>query len=391
MPIVESSLDDLAGQVIQAGRLTFTESNLEAVAQADYVFLCLPTPEGGDGRADLSFVLKVAEQIGPHLKPDAIVVNKSTVPVGTAFLVAQELNRNDVHVVSNPEFLAEGTAVHDFLNPDRVVVGSDSQVAAVKVAGLYERLSGKVIVTDAASSEMIKYASNAFLATKLSFVNSLAAVCEAAGADVRRVTAGMGADRRIGSEFLKPGPGWGGSCFPKDSKALAATAEDLGSRFELLESVIAINAEHKARMIANARNLLGGSVAGAAVAVWGLTFKAGTDDLRDSPAREIAGALAAEGARVTAYDPTVRADLPGIRAATSAVQACEGADLLILATEWPEFAAVDLNEVGAVMARRLLLDTRNVVSPFAADQAGFAYAGIGIATGKRRAAESVAS
>ncbi len=239
VPILEARLDELIMECVEAGRLHFTTDTISAVADAEFVFLCVPTPQGGDGAADLSYVRQAARTIGPHLRSEAVVVNKSTVPVGSAGIVGEVMERGDVSVVSNPEFLREGTAVQDFLHPDRVVVGCDDQSAAVRLAELYADLGAPVLVTDAASAEMIKYASNAFLATKISYVNAIAAICEAVGADVNDVTLGMGYDKRIGSQFLKPGPGWGGSCFPKDSKALLNIAGDVGYEFELLEGVVA--------------------------------------------------------------------------------------------------------------------------------------------------------
>jgi UDPglucose 6-dehydrogenase len=378
VPIVEDGLPELVLAMVSAGRLSFTTDNRAAVTRAEFVFLCLPTPDGGDGRADLSFVLRVAAEIGPELVSGAIVVNKSTVPVGTARLVARQLARGDVEVVSNPEFLAEGTALRDFFEPDRVVVGGDSEAAAVAVAALYAGLTPRIVTTDVTSSELIKYASNAFLATKLTFVNSLAAICEAVGADVASVTAGMGSDRRIGREFLSPGPGWGGSCFPKDSRALIATAREFGAPFTLLEAAVAANVEHRMTILDKLARLLPGDLDGARIALWGLTFKAGTDDLRDSPALQLALALQARGARVRAFDPAVRPEIAGIEVVGSPIEACEGAALLLVATEWPEFSEVDLHAVAEVMAHPVALDVRNILDPRAAASAGIRYEGIGI-------------
>lgn len=378
IPIVEAGLADLVREGIDSARLTFTTDIVAAVCGADFVFLCVPTPQGDDGAADLSYVREAAETIGPHLAPQAIVANKSTVPVGSARIVAELIGRADVAVVSNPEFLREGTAVSDFLDPDRVVVGSDDLAAARRVAGVYAGIDAPIVVTDAASAEMIKYASNAFLATKVSFVNAIAALCEAVGADVADVTRGMGYDERIGDRFLRPGPGWGGSCFPKDSHALVRIAQDHGVVFPLLDSAIATNDAQFARMVAKVERHLGGDVTGRTVAVWGLTFKALTNDLRDSPSLEIIGRLLAAGAVVRAYDPTVtvspRADLD---IAVDPYEACVGADVLVVLTEWDQFRSVDFDRVGELLTRRVVIDGRNVLDAAALRGKGFVVDALG--------------
>ncbi len=267
------------------------------MSDAEFVYLCVPTPEADDGSADLSYIESAAREIGPVLPSECVVINKSTVPVGSTRVVEQALQRGDVFVVSNPEFLREGSAVRDFLKPDRVVIGADDQAAAIRMAGLYFGLNAPIMVTDPASAETIKYASNAFLATKLSFVNAVAAVCEAVGADVNDVVLGMGYDKRIGQEFLRPGPGWGGSCFPKDTIALIRIAEDAGYDFKLLRGVVDVNTEQFDRVMRKVTELAGGSVAGVRIAAWGLTFKARTDDTRMSPAIEIIKRLQDAGAR----------------------------------------------------------------------------------------------
>jgi UDPglucose 6-dehydrogenase len=360
--LVEEGLPELVRRMVDLGRLTFVTDNTEAVADADVVFLCLPTPQAEDGSADLDRVQDVAREIAPYLRPGAVVVDKSTVPVGTSELVAEALGRDDVDVAANPEFLAEGTAVRDFLKPDRVVIGSDQPGAAHRVAALYRGLDTHLILTDAASAETIKYAANAYLAVRLSFVNSMAEVCEAAGADVAAVMDGVGADHRIGRAFLKPGPGWGGSCFPKDTSALLHTSMTRGFDFKLLRAATDYNHEHLQWMVTKVAAALGaapdGRLDGAVVALWGLTFKAGTDDLRNSPALEIAEALTARGARVRAFDPTVRRPMEGITVCGSPVEACRGASVVVIATEWPAFASADLAAAGRVMARRNLVDTR---------------------------------
>ncbi|MDP8988345.1 MAG: nucleotide sugar dehydrogenase, partial [Actinomycetota bacterium] len=324
------------------------------------------------------------EEIARALPPECIVINKSTVPVGSTRVVERALRRDDVVVVSNPEFLREGSAVHDCLHPERIVIGSDDQAAAMRVAELFERLRAPLVITDPASAETIKYASNAFLATKVSFVNALANVCEAVGADVREVVLGMGYDRRIGFEFLRPGPGWGGSCFPKDTRAMVRIAEDAGYDFDLLRGVIAVNDAQHDRMADKVEGMAGGSLDGTVVAAWGLTFKARTDDLRDSPAIEVIHRLRRRGARVRAYDPAVdhhaagaAPRLQGIEVAGDPYAACEAADVLVVLTEWDEFRWADFDKVAAVMRQPRIVDTRNLLEAPALRRQGFAYTGLG--------------
>src|SRR4051812_21694796 len=305
IPILEAGLENLVREGVMGGRLTFVVGAAKPSSESEFVYLCVPTPQGDDGSADLSFIEAAAREVGPTLQPDTVVINKSTVPVGSTHVVEQALGRGDVFVVSNPEFLREGSAVHDFLHPDRIVIGADDQSAAIRVASLYLGVSAPLIVTDPPSAELIKYASNAFLAAKVSFVNAIAAVCEAVGADMQDVVLGMGYDKRIGSEFLRPGPGWGGSCFPKDSRALIRIAEDAGYDFDLLRGVVSVNEEQMKRMVQKVLDLVGGSAEGKPVGVWGLTFKARTDALRDSPSLEIVKRLRAAGANVRAFAPSV--------------------------------------------------------------------------------------
>ena len=309
-----------------------------------------------------------------------MVINKSTVPVGSAALVAQTLGRDDVFVVSNPEFLREGTAVYDCLNPDRIVVGGDSPEAVRRVAGLYDKLDAPVVMTDAASSEMIKYAANAFLATKLSFVNEIATLCERVGADVDNVVLGIGHDRRIGFEFLRPGPGWGGSCFPKDSRALVRIAADNDHDFGLLRSVIEANEGQFDATTDKIVRMAGGSVAGKTIGVLGLAFKAGTDDLRDSPAMNIVQRLVAAGAKVQAYDPAVSHALDGVDLMVDAYDVALGADVLAVLTEWPEFAELNLLKLKELMSTPAIVDARNMFPPALLVGLGFAYQGIGRTT-----------
>jgi UDPglucose 6-dehydrogenase len=380
IPIHEPGLHDIVQEGIQTGRLTFTSDPVAAASDASFVYLCVATPQGADGSADLQYLEAAARQVGPHLQPDTIVVNKSTVPVGSASFVAQVIGRSDVQVVSNPEFLREGTAVHDFLNPDRVVIGADDQGAAIRIAGLYLGLPAPLMVTDPASAETIKYASNAFLAMKLSFVNAVANLCEVLGADVSDVVLGMGYDKRIGHDFLRPGPGWGGSCFPKDSRALKYMAQESGYDFAILDSVINANDEQFDRVAAKVSAMVGGSLAGAKVAAWGLTFKANTDDRRESPSIEVLRRLVAGGATVTAFDPTVSGPIPELAEAVvaeDAYAACEGADVLVVLTEWDDFKWVDLDKVVDLMAAPRIVDARNLLDRSAVRRRGFEYDGIG--------------
>lgn len=378
IPIVEKDLGPLVVDGLASGRLAFETSNVEAVAGAEFAFLCVPTPQGEDGRADMSYIEAAATEIGPHLARGAIVVNKSTVPVGSARVVERAIRRDDVAVVSNPEFLREGSAVHDCLHPDRIVIGADDESVAARVAALFLRTRAPVVVTDPASAETIKYASNAFLATKVSFVNAVAALCESVGADVIAVTAAMGLDPRIGADFLRPGPGWGGSCFPKDTEALVRIAEDAGYDFKLLKGAIEANEEQYERVVAKLARLAGGSLHGKTIGQWGLAFKAGTDDLRCSPALEIARRVVAHGAEVRAYDPAVTGPIAGLAVMSDAASACFGADVLLVATEWPEFADQDFEAAGKAMSSRVVLDARNVLDPAALRRAGFSYEGIGV-------------
>jgi UDPglucose 6-dehydrogenase len=380
IPIFEPGLQELVNEGIQAGRLTFTTDPVAAASEASFVYLCVPTPQGDDGSADLSYLEAAARQVGPHLEPETVVVNKSTVPVGSADFVARVIGRSDIHVVSNPEFLREGTAVHDFLNPDRVVIGADDQGTAIRIAGLYLGLPAPLMVTDPKSAETIKYASNAFLAMKLSFVNAIANLCEVVGADVNDVVLGMGYDRRIGHDFLRPGPGWGGSCFPKDSRALRYMASEAGYDFSILESVLKSNEEQFGRVADKVARMVGGSADGVKIAAWGLSFKANTDDRRDSPSIEVLRRLVAAGAQITAYDPTVSAtmpELPEVAIADDPVAACEGADVLVVLTEWDEFKWVDLEQVAAVIGTPRIVDGRNLLDRALVVRRGFEYDGIG--------------
>jgi UDPglucose 6-dehydrogenase len=379
--IVELGLQKLVEEGLAGGRLSFVLGAATAAKDCDIAFLCVPTPQGEDGSADLSYIEAAAREIGPVLPYEAVVVNKSTVPVGSAKVVERVMRRPDVKVVSNPEFLREGSAVQDFLRPDRVVIGCDDQAAALKVSSLYDRISAPVIITDPASAETIKYAANAFLATKLSFINAIAAICEGVGADVNDVVVGMGSDKRIGQDFLRPGPGWGGSCFGKDTRALLKIANEAGYHFDLLEGVIAVNEEQFDRVADKIRFAAGGDLSTATIAIWGLTFKARTDDLRDSPSLAIISRLLDAGATVRAHDPTVAGPKPGlptgITLTDSPYAACEGAQVLAVLTEWDEFRWVDIAQVKSAMVGRVVVDARNVLERNDWRRAGFDHQGIG--------------
>jgi UDPglucose 6-dehydrogenase len=389
MPIVEENLASIAVPAMNDGRLTFTLGCDPAVCTADIVFLCVPTPQDDDGSADLTYVKAAATEIGPLLKTGAIVVNKSTVPVGSFHIVGEALGRNDVHVVSNPEFLREGSAVRDFLHPDRIVIGADDDAAARRLASLYAPLNAEVIFTDPRSAELIKYAANGFLAMKISFVNSVAALCEHVGADIRSVVEGIGSDRRIGRSFLQPGPGWGGSCFPKDSRALVATAAQHGYDFSLMRGVIDINEQQYHRMVHKVLLAAGRNVTqrldGVVVGVLGLTFKAGTDDLRESPSLRVIEVLRELGATIQAFDPTTTgpltpvqvARLSGIDLRSSALDVARGADVVVVLTEWPEFAELDADKVAHLMSGNAVVDCRNVLDAARFRRAGLNYLGVG--------------
>ena len=383
--ILEPGLAELVQEGIAAGRLEFVVGSAGAVAEAEVVFLCVPTPMGSGGAADLAAVESVTREVRELLPHGCVLVTKSTVPVGTSARVAELVGRADVPVVGNPEFLREGSAVHDFLNPDRIVVGSDSQDAAERVAALYARLGAPTVLTDAASAEMVKYAANCFLATKLSYVNAIAELCERLGANISDVTEGMGYDRRIGQSFLQPGPGWGGSCLPKDTAALMQVAEAADFDFTLLRATISSNARQREQMVAKVADACGvgveSSLRGVRLGLLGLTFKAGTDDLRDSPAMSVARLLAAEGAELVAYDPGLRGDEPEPAEIVTLVddpyQAAKGAAGLVLLTEWQEFRTLDWSRLAELLEGPVVIDTRNHLDPDVLRRAGLSWRGVG--------------
>jgi len=380
MPIQEPGLAELVRAGLDSARLSFEHGSAAAAARVDFVFLCVPTPSGPDGGTDLGYLEAAVSEIGPSLRPDAVVVNKSTAPAGTAAALQRVLARADVSVASNPEFLRQGSAVDDFLNPDRVVVGAADAAVAERVAGLYESIDSPLLVTDTASAETVKYAANAFLATKLSFSNSVAALCEAVGADVGDVLEGMGHDSRIGRDYLRPGPGWGGSCLPKDTSSLVAAASAAGYDFALLRSVMEVNEAQFDGIVGKVACRV--DLPGARVALLGLAFKAGTDDTRGSPSLEIAGRLSRAGAAVHAYDPAVWAcaatEQAGVAVEDDAYAACDGASALVVATEWDEFRELDFDRVATAMDDLHVIDARNLLDRGELERRGFTYIGVGM-------------
>ena len=390
VPIFEPGLDRLMATNVEAGRLTFTLDLAEALDGADAVFIAVGTPtRRGDGHADLTYVMAAAREIAGTAKDYIVVVTKSTVPVGTNRKVAQELAAANpdlqFDVASNPEFLREGAAIDDFMKPDRVVVGVQTERAAQVMAEIYRPLFLRdfpIVTTDLESAEMIKYAANAFLATKITFINEIAALCEKVGADVKQVSKGMGLDGRIGNKFLHAGPGYGGSCFPKDTKALARIGQEHASPMQITEAVIQINEEVKRRMVEKLRDLCDGSFNGKPVAVLGVTFKPNTDDMRDAPSLTIVPALVGGGARVRVTDPQGRHEgealLPGVEWCADAYEAADKADVVVILTEWNEFRALDLERIAGGMVTPRMADLRNIYSEAVALGAGFAeYTSIG--------------
>ena len=394
IPIYEPGLDKLVVENAKDGRLSFTTSLEEAVQGAEAVFLAVGTPSRrGDGHADLSYVFAAAEQVARAAKGPLVLVTKSTVPVGTGAkvkaLVQAARPELDIAVASNPEFLREGSAIGDFMRPDRVVIGAEEGPAGERALAVLKRLyrplylfETPIVATSIETAELIKYAANAFLATKITFINEMADLCEKVGADVHDVARGMGLDGRIGRKFLHPGPGYGGSCFPKDTLALARTGQDAGAPVRLVETTIAVNEARKAQMAERVIEACGGSVAGKVVAVLGLAFKPETDDMRDSPSLVVVPKLAAAGATIRAFDPAAMDNakplLPaGVHYAAGALDAAEGADCLVLLTEWNEFRALAPARLRAAMRGDALLDLRNVYDPEAMRTAGFRYASIG--------------
>ncbi len=386
VPIYEPGLQEMIERNVKANRLSFTTDYAVALSEAEYVFIAVGTPEGVDGEADLKYVGQAAKTIAETMKQPIIIINKSTVPVGTGDWVADIVRTHqpepiDFWVVSNPEFLREGSAIVDMTSPDRIVLGSLHREAANKVAELYLSLRAPIMITDLRTAEMIKYASNAFLATRISFINEIANICEQLGADVKEVATGMGYDKRIGRYFLDAGIGYGGSCFPKDVKALAHMATTHGTHPQLLKAVMDINQYQRIHIIQKLRDVLGRQLKDKVVGLLGLAFKPNTDDMRESPAAEIARALFREHATVKAYDPeamhVAAKMLPEVQLAKNPYDLATGCDALILMTEWNEFKHLDMVQIKSLMRQPVFIDGRNLYEPAAMNEYGFIYRGVG--------------
>lgn len=376
--IVEQGLPELIRSSLESGRLHFVLGSAATVVDTEIIFLCLPTPMSETGAADTHLVVEAIRELAPVVAAGTIIVNKSTVPIGFKDVAVAMIGRSDVHLVSNPEFLREGTSVSDFLNPDRIVVGADSAEVAQRFLRLYETIDAPVVITDPVSAETIKYGANAMLAARLSFINSLAHLCEVVDADIDDVLRGIGFDHRIGSELMSPGPGWGGSCFPKDTAALLQTSRQAGFDFPLLAQVIDSNHAQIDHMVNRIEHAAGAPASGATIAALGLTFKAGTDDLRGSPSLEVLDRLIARGASVRAYDPT-HPTLGANRMIIGAdpYEICVDADVLVVLTEWPEFSSLDFRRIHGLMSSPNIVDTRNILEPIALRDIGFTYVGTG--------------
>jgi len=386
MPIYEPGLEELVARNAQAGRLKFTTSYGDALRDAEYAFIAVGTPSGVNGEADLQYVAAAARSIAENMRGPLVIINKSTVPIGTGDWVADIVRASqtkpvDFAVVSCPEFLREGSAIPDFMNPHRTVIGSLDHEAAERVARLHLPLRAPIVITDLRTAEMIKYASNAFLATKISFINELADLCERVGADVSEVAAGMGYDRRIGHDMLSAGLGWGGSCFPKDVQALAFMAKEKGLEPRILNSVVQVNQGHRLAAVESLKRLINGSLRGTTIGMLGLAFKPNTDDMRDAPSVDIARALTEEGAVVHAFDPvateTARAVLPAVKFFKDPYEMATGCDALIVVTEWNEFKQLDLERLKSLLKRPVLYDGRNIYDPKIMRELGFVYRGVG--------------
>lgn len=389
MPIFEPGLEDLVASNVKAGRLSFTTDLSEAVRDADTVFIAVGTPSRrGDGHADLSYVEQAAREIAEHMQGYTVVVNKSTVPVGTGDLVQSimaEVNpKGDFSVVSNPEFLREGAAIGDFKRPDRVVVGTEDERARQVMRELYRPLflnETPILFTDRRTSELIKYAANAFLAVKIAYINEMADLCEQVGANVQEVARGIGLDNRIGKKFLNAGPGYGGSCFPKDTLALMRTAQEAHAPVTIVEATVASNTNRKKRMAGKVIEACGGEVQGKTIGILGLTFKPNTDDMRDSPSLDIVPALLAAGAKIRAYDPEgmeeAKKELSGIEMVGGPYEVADNADAIVILTEWDQFRALDFERIATQMRKPVMVDLRNIYNPDDLRQDGFTYVSIG--------------
>jgi UDPglucose 6-dehydrogenase len=392
IPIYEPGLEDLVARNAREGRLSFTTDTKEAVNGSLAVFIAVPTPPGEDGNTDLTAVEAVAREIGRSMDGYKVIVNKSTVPVGTAVKVRRWVEEEHERtgrslrfsVASNPEFLREGAAIGDFMRPDRVVIGADDEEATAILKSLYRPLyliETPIVLTNVATAELTKYAANAFLAAKISFINEVANLCEEVGADVHDISRGIGLDRRIGSKFLHPGPGFGGSCFPKDTRSVAHFARERGSGLEIVEAVIRVNERQRQRMLEKIEAVLGGDVSGRTVAMLGLSFKPETDDMRDSPAVEIIRGLLARGARVQAYDPQAMEEagklLPEVALCENAYDASRDADVLVIVTEWNQFRMLNLERIKGLLRQPVVVDLRNIYEPGPMRAAGFEYVCVG--------------
>jgi len=388
IPIYEPGLDTLVSKNVSEGRLRFTTDLAEAIRSARAIFIAVGTPPKPDGSADLRYVEEVARSIAEHMNGPKLVITKSTVPIGTGRLIESIItsheNGHRVSVVSNPEFLREGSAIEDFMKPDRVVIGASDAEAAEMMKEIYAPLHSleiPFVITNVESSELIKYAANGFLATKITFINEIAVICEKVGANVHDVAVGMGLDSRIGPKFLQAGPGFGGSCFPKDTSAMAEISRGHGYEFQIMEAVLRVNDAVKARMIDKVAGALGGDVRGTVIAVLGLAFKPETDDMRDSPAIPIIKGLQERGASVRAYDPQAmqnsQAFISDLTYCDDAYSTAEGADALVLATEWNEFRALNFDRIRKALRRPILIDLRNVYDPQRMRAHGFEYTSVG--------------
>jgi UDPglucose 6-dehydrogenase len=379
-PIYEKGLPELLAKGLETEKLSFSDTADPKLLQNEFIFLCLPTPQAEDGRAELAAIYEVAESLKSSLASKAIVVNKSTVPVGTCKVISEIIGREDIDIVSNPEFLREGSAIEDFLNPDRIIIGANAIEASDRVAELYSNLESPIIQVDCVSAETVKYATNSFLAMKVSFVNALAAVCEVVGADIESVAKGLGTDNRIGSKFLQPGPGWGGSCFPKDMQALVRLASDSGYKFELLEAVVEANAQQFKRIAEKVEKAVGKPLDGVHVTVLGLTFKAGTDDVRNSPAIAVSQLMSELGAQLNFYDPLVESLPEGLSDGIvhdSAEKAVTNTEVIVILTEWPEFKDLDWIKFQRIAKAPKIVDARNLLNPQTLRDIGFEYTSLG--------------
>ncbi len=386
MPIYEPGLEELVTRNVKGGRLSFTTSYKEALKGVEFAFIAVGTPSGVNGEADLQYVAAAAKSIAENMTAPLIIINKSTVPIGTGDWVADIVKRSqpkpmDFSVVSCPEFLREGSAIGDFTSPHRTVIGSLDRDAASQVAQLHLALRAPIVITDLRTAEMIKYASNAFLATKISFMNEVADICEAFGADVKEVAAGMGYDARIGKFFLDAGLGWGGSCFPKDVQALAYMAKEKGLNPRILDDVMNVNYERRKAAVKHIETMVGGSLKGKTVGLLGLAFKPNTDDMRDAPSIDIAQELNAASAKVRGYDPVAmdvaRPLLPAVEFFDEPYKMAKGCDALIVVTEWNEFKQLDLEKLKGLLNKPVIFDGRNIYDPQMMKEMGFSYRGVG--------------